>query len=322
MLRTVQFWRLAHRDGSPMLAPFPGGLVVRELQSAEAQGRHRYRTCWDGTEILGQGLGVSPHPLVALYRTRRDNLPRLDDNGQIARLPLTKAQALAEPSFFAFLPRNVIALLFNNDGPRASRLADYLNAKLGCDVSLQPVYREDLADVLAEMRMTAVELSIPAAQVPMLGGGDDWAEVLDNASRLVNDGGIRIRVSVGRTGNAAAKQAKSNRIRDLVGLLRNRSQDQMGHLGKARVEGKEPGSSNPITVDLLNQKFVARVEVPGEALSDPTEAASAAMDAIDAEWQRQRGFLAENTPPVDGDADPGLVGDFVDTPEDERDDQE
>lgn len=59
--------------------------------------------CPDGVEILSEGLGLRPHPLIALYRTRRDNLPRLDDNGRIGRLPLTGTQALAEPSFFAFL---------------------------------------------------------------------------------------------------------------------------------------------------------------------------------------------------------------------------
>jgi hypothetical protein len=168
--------------------------------------------------------------------------------------------------------------------------------------------------------MTAVELSVSSAQVPMLGGGDDWAEVLDNASNLINDGAISIKMSIGRTGDAAAKQAKTNRIRTLVDLLLNRSQDQMGHFNRAKVYGTEPGTKNPITVDLLNQKFVAKVDVDAEALADPDEAASAAMTVIDDEWEVHRKYLEDSTPPVEGTVDPSLVGSFVETPEDERDD--
>lgn len=259
---------------------------------------------------------------LSVYRTRRDNLPRLDDNGRIGRLPLTGTQALAEPSFFAFLPRNIVGLLFNNDGPRAARLADYLNAKFDCDVSLQPVYREDLADVLDAMRMTAVELSVPSAQVPMLSGGDDWVEVLDNASNLIEDGMISLKMSIGRGGDAAARQARTTKIRDLVDRLRGRSPDQLGHFSRVKVHGTQPGTKNPITVDLLNQKFVAQVEVDAVTLFDAERAAPAARAVIDEQWRTNREFLTDSTPPVDGDGDSRLVGDFVDTPEDEQDDDQ
>jgi hypothetical protein len=319
LLRTVQFWRIAQRDGSALPAPFPGGTVVRRLQSAAKKGERRYRQCSDGMEILGEGLILRPHPLVAIYRTRRDNLPRLDDDGRIGRLPLSGTQALAEPSFFAFLPRNIVGLLFNNDGPRAARLADYLNAKFGCNVSLQPVYREDLAEVLDEMRMTAVELSVSSAQVPMLGGGDDWAEVLDNAKNLLEDGAITLKMSIGRSGDAAARQARTNKIRGLVDLLRGRDQDQMGHFNRVKVVGTEPGTKNPITVDLLNQKFVAHVEVDAEILFDAERAAPAASAVIDAQWRANRQFLTDSTPAVTADGGTSLVGTFVETPEDEQD---
>lgn len=319
MLRTVQFWRIAQRDGSALPVVFPGGAVVRKLQAADRKGQRRYRKCPDGVEILGEGLSLRPHPLLAIYRTRRDNLPRLDDNGRIGRLPLTGTQALAEPSFFAFLPRNIIGLLFNNDGPRAIRLADYLNAKFGCDVSLQPVYREDLAEVLEDMRMTAVELSVSSNQVPLIGGGDDWAELLDNASNLIEDGAISLKMSIGRAGDAAARQARTSKIRELVDLIRGRDQDQMSHFNRVKVHGTEPGTKNPITVDLLNQKFVAHVEVDAETLSDAERAAPAAMTVIDQEWRTNRDFLTDSTPAVDGDGDSDLVGPLVETPEDEQD---
>ena len=299
MLRTVQFWRIARADGAALPVSFPGRDVVRELQAANTRGQRRYRDCPDGVEVLGEGLLLGPHPLLAIYRTRRDNLPRLDDNGLIGSLPLTETQALAEPSFFAFLPRNIVGLLFNNDGPRAARLADYLNAKFGCDISLQPVYREDLAEVLDEMRMTAIELTVSSAQVPLVGGGDDWAELLDNASNLIDDGAISLKLSIGRGGNASARQARTSKVRRLVDLIRSRSQDQMGHFSRVKVQGTESGTKNPITVDLLNQKFVARVEVDAETLSDAERAAPAAMEVISEQWRTNRAFLINSTPPVD-----------------------
>jgi hypothetical protein len=314
LLRSVQFWRIANADGTELTSQFPADAVVRRLGEAQGRRERRHRIAADGIEILAEGLQTSPHPHLAIYRTRRVNLPRLEDEGVVSVLLLTGRQALAEPTYFAFFPRNVVALLFNNEGPRAGRLADYLNSKFGCTVSLLPVYREDLADVLNSMRVTALEVSIPTSQVPMLSRGDDWAEALDNAQRLLEDGAIRLRVSIGRGGKAADKAPRLERIRDLLGQLLARD---LSHFHSAKAVGQEGGTDNPLTVDLIEQKFIARVFVSAEDLAAAQQAAQTAMDVLTSEWQNHREFLDRATPAVDGDPDLGLVTGFVETPEDE-----
>ena len=318
MLRTVQFWRVANTDGSDLVAQFPATKVVRVLREAERRGRRRYRIQRDGTEVLGQGLSNRPHPSLALHRTRRVNLPRLDDLGQIRPLTLRQGQALAEPTFFSFLPRNIVATLFNNNGPRAGRLEDYLNAKFSCDISLVPIYREDLSEVLEAMRVTAIDVSIPSAQAAQLSGGGDWAEMLDNAHRLLEDGAIQVKISIGRGGRGDAKARRLNRLRELVEQLR--TSKELGRFTKAKVYGADEETGDLLRVDLLEQKFIARVEVPAEENTVPEVAAREALSVMDREWHSNRDFLTAATPDVPAAASgAGLVGDFIENPDDERD---
>lgn len=318
MQRTVQFWRLANADGSSLSTIFPAGRVVRALQHAEQHKLRRYRKCTDGVETLGKGVAVRPLCTVALYRTRRTNLPRLNDDGAVTPIPLGHAQSLAEPSYFGFHPRNVVSLLYNNDGPRASRLPDYLNAKLGCNVRLLPIYREDLADVLDQMRMTAVELSIPAAQVAHLAGGDSWAEVLENQARLLSDGYIGMKISIGRGGKAADRESRAGRIKDLVGLLRGRN--DLAAFKKIKVTGNEGGDGETIVVDLLEQRFISKVETDAEPANQPADVVDAnASTLLHEKWASNRRFLESVSPQV-RDTDASLVGGFVENPDDESDD--
>lgn len=317
MLRTVQFWRLAGADGTALRRQFPAADAVRQLAAAQRNGLRRYRTAPDGTEVLAEALADAPHPLIALYRTRRVNLPRVDDNGTILPLPLTAAQAVAEASYFSFQPRNVVAVLHNNEGPRAPRLVDYLNSKLGAAVSLQPILRSDIAKVLADMRMTSVELSVSSAQVAAVGGGDGWAQLLDNASALMRDGAISVKISIGRGGSAADRASRGEQIRALVRQLRGRDPGQLTSLNRAKVTGVPAGFGSPITVDLLAEKFVARVGVDDELAVDVGAAAQAAGDLLHEQGLASQAFLRDNTPRVDADPDSTLVGVFVAEPADE-----
>jgi len=246
------------------------------------------------------------------------NLPRLEDNGDIGELQLSDSQALAEVTYVAFLPRNIIAVVINNEGPRPNRLADYLNAKMGCDIRLVPIYRDDLAEVLDRMRLSSIKVSIPEAQVPMLSRGnnlDDWVESLDTARRLLEGGVIRIDVSVRRRGKREEKEGRRRRLRDRLTELRGHD---LTRFNSVKVEGKDPAVDEPVTVDLLEQHFIAKVDVVPEELTTVNQATRTMIAMLDREYRANRSFLERATPGVQGEPDRDMIGMFVEHPCDEQ----
>lgn len=321
MRRSIQFYRIAQKDGSDLAAPFAGGRVVHALIAAKRRGLRRHRTCRDGVELLAQGLGNQPHPHLAMYRTRRTNLPRLEDAGDIAELQLTNSQALAEVTYAAFLPRNILAVVFNNEGPRPNRLADYLNAKMACGIRLLPIYRDDLAEVLDNMRLSSIKVAIPEAQVPMLSRNsqDDWAESLDTARRLLRGGVIHLDISVGRRGK---KEEKEGRRRNLGERLRELRGHDLTRFNSAKVDGKDLALDEQVTVDLLEQRFIARVDVAAEELTTVKQATQTMIGLLDGQYRGNRSFLERATPDVTGEPDLDIIGTFVEHPPDEQLDDE
>jgi len=223
--RTVQFWRIRHKDESDLPWPFPAAQIVRKLKKAEDDRLNRYRSAKDGVVVLGEGITSTPASHVVLYRTRRNNLPHIDLDGKVSDLDLPDSGGLAEPTHFAFHARNIVSVLYNNNGPRAGRLLDYINAKFGCEIDLVPIYREDLAAILEQMRQTRIDVTMPASQAIQLTGTDedDWVSPLVNAADLLEGGNISIRVSIGQKGKGEEKAARAGRLRELMNQLRGRN---------------------------------------------------------------------------------------------------
>lgn len=313
--RTVQFWRIRHKDGSDLPWPFPAARVVRGLQKASDAKLNRYRSAKDGVVVLGEGVTSSPALHVALYRSRRNNLPHVDQDGSISDLTRANGAGLAEPTHFAFHARNVLSVLYNNNGPRAGRLVDYINAKFGCEIDLVPIYREDLATILQDMRQTRIDVTMPASQAVQLnsGDGDDWTTPLADTAALLDDGMISIRVSIGQKGKATERADRAGRLRTLMNQLRSRN-DLKG-FKSIKVHGTELATGNPLTVDLLEQRFILRTEVPaGPNGVAPDDARSVLV----AEHRRNQQFLKDATPDVTGSAPAGTVGAFIPLPADEE----
>ncbi len=317
--RTVQFWRIRHKDESDLPWPFPAAQIVRKLKKAEDDRLNRYRSAKDGVVVLGEGITSTPASHVVLYRTRRNNLPHIDLDGKVSDLDLPDGGGLAEPTHFAFHARNIVSVLYNNNGPRAGRLLDYINAKFGCEIDLVPIYREDLAAILEQMRQTRIDVTMPASQAIQLTGTDedDWVSPLVNAADLLEGGNISIRVSIGQKGKGEEKAARAGRLRELMNQLRGRN-DLKG-FKSIKVHGTEIGTSNQLTVDLLEQRFILRTEVPagpnGVAPGD-------ARSVLVAEYGRNKKFLEDATPAVTGSAPAGTVGAFVPLPPDEEGDDD
>ncbi len=187
-------------------------------------------------------------------------------------------------------------------------MVDYINAKFGCEIDLVPIYRGDLATILQQMRQTRIDVTMPASQAVQLNStdGDDWAGPLAETAELLNDGIISIRVSIGQKGNAAEKDNRVGRLRGLMNQLLGR--DDLKDFKSIKVSGTELGTGNQLSVDLLEQRFILRTEVPAGPNGVAPDDARAVLVAA---HRRNHQFLKDATPGVTGTAPTGTVGAFI-----------
>lgn len=314
MNRTVQYWRLIQPDGNPLPGRFPAQRVVRRLITAEAGGLNRYRVCRDGMVLLAKGVADPDHRLLVLDKVRRENLPSVGNaTGARRAIGLSPDEGLLEPTYCRFARGNIVAMLTSGDGPRPRRLVDYLNSKLDIDVRIEPVLTQNLDQVLAEMRISGVDIAIPASRITRDLVGGDWAQALDGGRILAQDGVVRIGMSVGRRGDAAHKDRLRRRIRQLVEGLRG--SDGLAEFSSARVSGSIRGTER--SLNLLEDRFIEKTEVDADRLNDPERSAQYAQELLQAALQRNRQYLDSVVPAVADQRAP-FPDVFIETPDDEQ----
>lgn len=313
MQRTVQFWRLVKRDGSPLDGLFPAEDVVRELHHAARSGSDRHRSCRDGMVLIAHGLCESP-PMLILDKVRHDNLPSIGDVGGGRRaIGLAHGEGLLEPTYCMFADDNIVAMLMSGNGPRAKRLCDYLKAKLGVDVGMDPILTRDLDRVLDEMRVSSVDVAVPAARIDRDLVGGDWAQALEANRVLAQDGVVKVGVAVGKRGTRGEKELRRSHIRRLIDQLRGSG--AITEMQSARVTGTIRGSQR--SVDLLADHFVERTEVDADRLAHPDRSAAYAHGLLEQSLTGNARYLAEVVQRVVGESS-HLDPHFVERPEDER----
>lgn len=293
--RSVQFWRIVGAEGEELPGPFPGANLVTALADAESQALDRHLVCRNGMTILAHACGSTPTPTVLLDKVRKENFPSVGNpQGRRARIPLGPDEGLLEPTYISFLRNNVIAVLGGGHGPHIQRFAEYVQTKFDTPITLVPVLRKDLDVVIDEMRMTQIELAIPAENIDRNLIGGDWVEALDGASQLSQDGIIRLGISVGRKGDAAYKASFSEKLKSLARNIRQAA--GIGSVETARVQGIHKGHSQ--TIDLIEDRFVENIQVDPDLLNDPDHSAEYAKRLLREAAEESSAYLKRVVPPV------------------------
>lgn len=314
MRRSVQFWRLTNSDGTELAHQFPAAEVLGCLANAEVAGLDRHRHCRDGMVLIAHAAHSPAFPTMTLDKVRRENLPSVGDSvGKRRPIGLTPDEGLLEPTYCAFTPNNVIAILISGNGPRPQRLADYFGAKFNLSIGLTPVLTRNLDQVLREMRVTSVEVTIPAHRVDRDLVGGDWVYALDAGRQLSEDGLVKVGFSVGRSGTKDEKRRLSERFRGLVNQLRGSG--GLSEFQSARVAGSLNGA--PRTVDLLHDKFVEQVDVDPDIWNDPERSVEYAQEILEREIAANYIYLEETNPHVPN-TPTEFMGRLIEIPDDER----
>ncbi|MFJ5957775.1 hypothetical protein ACIQC5_17680 [Paenarthrobacter sp. NPDC092416] len=308
--RSVQFWRMEHLNGDELSRPFPARRVAEVLKKAQDSGVDRHFSCTDGTVLVAQAAALAPHPVLLLDRVRDSNLPSVGDAvGRRKALPLAPGDHLLETTYFAFLKRNVIAVLTSGNGPRASRLGEYLSGMLGLEPGLVPVVREDIEEILTRLEVSRFEFAIPAERLSGKLMEGEWADVLDSASRLITEGTFRISLTVGRSGKAEDKKRIRERIQQLIDLFR--SAGSVEHFDYVVAEGRDSLTGDREVVDLLKERFISHVEVDADLFNDPQKSTAAAIAILNTQARDNEAFFARTLSDAKGAADSASVPDIV-----------
>ncbi|MDI2034954.1 hypothetical protein [Paenarthrobacter nitroguajacolicus] len=308
--RSVQFWRFEQLNGEELSRPFPARRLAEVLKKAQEAGTDRHFTSVDGTVMLAQAVASSPYPVLLLDRVRDTNLPSVGDAlGRRKALPLAPGDHLLETTYFAFLKRNVIAVLTSGNGPRASRMGEYLEGMLGLEPTLVPVVREDIEEILTRLEVSRFEFALPAERLSGKLMEGEWADVLDSASRLMNQGTFRISLSVGRTGSAEDKRRIRERIQRLIDLFRQAG--SVEHFDYVVAEGKDSLTGDREVVDLLKERFISHVEVDPDLFNDPQKSTAEAISILNKQAMDNEAFFAKTLPDLRGTPDSSLVPDIV-----------
>lgn len=264
MRRRLQYWRVVDGNGAPLEAPDPWRITAT-LTNAKRRGVDRHFECKNGMTVLGHPVEHSAGPIIVLDRVRTGNYPSAGDGaGNRRPIPLGEDDVLLEPTYVLFLQGGYVAILAGGDGPHAQRLAEYIRGKFNCEWRIEPVLRDNLDEVLAEMRITELQISVPTSSITRELVGGDWFEALEAGKRLAEDGTVRIGMSVGRKGDQNFKERMSEMYRARVFQLRQSLGLQ--DFNSARVHGRRLG--NPQMVDLIEDRLVHSVEVEADQWFD------------------------------------------------------
>ena len=281
--RKVQLWRFVDADDQPT-GEIPASALHRFLGQQEAAGvdlshehPHDYRT----------QIEVAPSsPHLIFHRLRDSDLPSERRNGKIVALNSSVAE-LAEGSHALLLPRNLMAFVGSGFSPRPGRLAEWMRARLGWDVWLQPVLRHDLGTVLDHIRKVSnIELAIPADEVRRLNmsdffeDDDDPLRVLQFAEQAQQGGIIRVGWSVGQ-----GSSADQGWFRNLVARL---GRADLRGFSSAKSKVYVEGEDGAVPLDFLHDRVVAEFPIEDQPTRQRTLPSNVAHALMREAWDHFR----------------------------------
>ena len=259
--RTAQFWQITTPEGDHLLGGFPVSAVMSLIVGLTVPGI--YVDLLDGTRLLAQPQNTKknePSHLI-LYRIRRNNIPALEQAGTISDLNILADQNVAEETHIVFLSNNVIAVLFNQDGPRISRLPEYLYRQFLIDIGVRPLLDPNTARNLQNMgQITSIELTIPVASAALLPTSDSNADETLNALKLMAEKSLGRTLHVKTVLSTRATSEGSQKWRALIDTVVLSPMLALFRKLKVHAKSNVPGGPS-LTIDFAEEQLVLKVLV-------------------------------------------------------------
>jgi hypothetical protein len=185
----------------------------------------------------------------------------MEQAGTILDLPISSKQNVAEETHMMFFPNNVIGVLFNQDGPRISRLPDYLLRQFNLEVGVRPLLDPDTARNLRDMGfITSIDLSIPVASAALLQAeGSDAFETVEALKIMAEQSSgrtLHVKSVLSTKVDTEGSRVWRNFIDHIVPT------PALNLFNKFKVHAKSITPDQPsITIDFAEEQLVMRVSV-------------------------------------------------------------
>ncbi len=116
--------------------------VLEAINGLSFQTDARYLKDEDGFEICCLIDELSSPQKVRFCKIRRGDFPQTEHRGNLADLEIPEEYGLAECVHAIFFPENIVGLEYNYEGPRTTRISDYLYAKAKNVCAQIPVFEQ------------------------------------------------------------------------------------------------------------------------------------------------------------------------------------
>jgi hypothetical protein len=287
--RKIYFYRLAHQG--EVLEVLPGELErILNLPFAD-EGRYFI----DGED---DRLWVQPdsvtYPLKLRFgRTRRTNLPTKELAGKLEALDLAVNQGLAEICHIIIYEDGFVAAEFNFDGPRISRLGDYLYAKrhrLKTRPSFLPLFQKNIVEIVKSMPIINIlELQgHPNAGSLLARADENLAQAYDTIGSL----GATKSITLGLAARDNPESKLKQLIVKLAALMNSPEHHARDEMKKLRIRGITVEGRTD-WVDLLEDHLIAPKEFERAQPNSKAVDTEAAYAQINAAFDERRDLLMD-----------------------------
>ena len=233
-------------------------LPFEEGGNYQAAGGGEFTCCWvDRTEW-------TPYRL-RLGKVRRNDLPQVEEHGDLSPLPIPPNSGLAEQTHVCFFPDNIVGFLYNHYAPRLPKLADYLSEKdpTRCsDLRFEALFRTDILEQVESLReVRLIELRLRASEQSVIEDLDEsLGATLRGAAELGKVSNVGIILRPEKYSREPLGKVALNRVKHWARSLRS---SNPGHsvFEKFVVKGVKEGTEIVDEIDVLGDYLVSEEQV-------------------------------------------------------------
>jgi hypothetical protein len=260
--RKIYFYKIyAGQDLAGIPIEYNVKSALEAIDGLGFQTDARYLKDEDGFEICCLIDNLSSPQKVRFCKIQRDDFPQTEHRGNLADLEIPEEYGLAECVHAIFFPENIVGLEYNYEGPRPSRISDYLYTKTKNVCTQMPVFeqllQQDAIEKLEHMRtVRKFSLKVRESLFSSVKQADEsLANAFQAARELSQANEIELTLSVGRMKGTLGTKVLEAAKRLLT--LRDTNHDVIG----GEIKGYNDAGNIEI-IDLLNAKLVAEKSIP------------------------------------------------------------
>jgi hypothetical protein len=270
-------------------------LAVDQLPDAQLY----YTTDEYGNGICLKELKVKNDIYMGVMtRVRMDELPSVATTGRrdTEQLKIAENQGLAETTHFVYFSQSkLLAIEYNHYGPRASAIRSYMISKYNPDhgeplpLLFEYILDEETLQLLADgNEVRLLTISVPKMYLASLAGEDENIyEAFENATHFAEGGEVEILMRM-PTNRKSPDYATTRQ--NLLAKTRALASMAPGTFTKLRAKVKPP-KGRTVSVDLLENRFVARIGVESKSRTNDLDSLSL-FHAMTSAYQENREALS------------------------------